>query len=193
MFFIPWLTSKNKGRRFQRDSIDSRLDSLLTTALTQNSREINSIGRGGAIQDDSRREKELNRSASKMTQDSSEGREDEEDLDVKYLYDYDDNDENSDLCLSWADLSMNTSKNTSFNSSMSHRGSITRVLLSHQLAALGTRSASPISSARQEYSGCPATSSSARGNYSPSTLVSMKAEKHNGDRKDEKVMVESVV
>lgn len=184
MFFIPWLTSKNKGRRFQRDSVDSRMDSLMSTALSRTSRSI-SFRAGGTTQEDSRSDKEK---ASECKSGSSKNSSEEQvnDLDEEYLYNYEENEENIDISLSWTDLSFNTSKNTNFNSSMSHRGSVARVLLSHQLSFVSSRSGSPINN------------NSALGssrNHSPCSMqipVLMKTEKY--DDKIEKVAkVESVV
>lgn len=150
MFLIPWLVPNQQGGVFRRDSAQSRLESLLssrssTPRISQRSRRFfadssfksgSSSGSRGSEED--RAGNSSLCEADRMELDylnsftpSKEGHETEDG-------------EKTPLSKSNS-LSMDTSLNTVFNSTMSHRGSITKFLLQQQLQSQNSRSSSPLS------------------------------------------------
>ncbi|KAJ7384293.1 hypothetical protein OS493_022930 [Desmophyllum pertusum] len=148
MFLIPWLMPNQQGGVFRRDSCQSRLESLLSSQpSTPGSRQFSrrffadGSGKSSSSRDDS--------TSSPATGEISLCEADR--IELEYLKGFANNDEENDdqdganksLCVS-TNLSVNTSKNTVYNSTMSHRGSITKFLLQQQ-----SRNSSPVSGSRR--------------------------------------------
>ena len=137
-----------QGGVFRRDSCQSRLESLLSSQpSTPGSRQFSrrffadGSGKSSSSRDDS--------TSSPATGEISLCEADR--IELEYLKGFANNDEENDdqdganksLCVS-TNLSVNTSKNTVYNSTMSHRGSITKFLLQQQ-----SRNSSPVSGSRR--------------------------------------------
>lgn len=176
MFLIPWLVPNQQDGVFRRDSEQSRLESLFssrpsTPRMSQMPRRfiasssLKSCSSGGSGP----------RSSEDDKGDSSLCEADRVELEYFKTFadgahsDEDDDGENSSFS-KLNSLSFDTSINTVFNSTMSHRGSITKFLLQQQPQSHTSRgSSSPLS---DSFRGLGLGSSPSRGGSSRSSMSS---------------------
>ena len=164
MFLIPWLMPNQQGGAFRRDSALSRLESLLSSLPPTPRR----ISRRNFAHD----------SQGSGTGDSDDGRGGDslceaDRIEMEFLQgsgsnDVEDDDQDGGTRRPDDGLRQDTSINTVFNSTMSHRGSITKFLLQQQLQSW-SRSPSPLS---DSYRGSGQGNQSSRGDSSRSSLSS---------------------
>lgn len=151
MFLIPWLMPNQQGGVFRRDSCTSRIESFLGSQPS-----TPRLRTGTFFPED--------RSAKSISGDSGDGSTsatgeislcEADRIEMEYLKGFHYSNENSDdeeaakrpLCASNS-LSVDTSLNTAYNSTMSHRGSITKFLLQQQLQSQ-SRTSTPVSGSRR--------------------------------------------
>lgn len=151
MFLIPWLMPNQQGGVFRRDSHTSRIESFLSSQQsTPRSRTRTFFFEDRSVKGSSGESRDGSTSA---TGDISLYEADM--IEMEYLKgfrysceNFDDQDAaKTSLCESNS-FSMDTSINTAINSSMSHRGSITKFLVQQQLQSQ-SRTPSPVSGSRR--------------------------------------------
>ena len=152
MFLIPWLVPNQQGGIFRRDSAQSRLESLLgsrssTPRISQRSPGFfpeNSFKSCCGSEGSGSKGSEDGRGNSSLCEADR--------MELDYLNSFTPGKQGDEAEDGWKtplsktnSLSMDTSLNTVFNSTMSHRGSITKFLLQQQLQSQISRSSSPLS------------------------------------------------
>ena len=164
MFLIPWLVPNQQGGVFRRDSAQSRLESLLSSQASTPKRLSRKFFAESSMKSCS--------SEGSGQRDSEDGRGDSslceaDRIELEYLKSFatcgesNDHPDGEKTPLSQTNsISMDTSINTAINSTMSHRGSITKYLLQQQLQSQSSRSPSPLSDS------CRGSAQGATGNQS---------------------------
>ena len=148
LFLIPWLMPNQQGGVFRRDSCQSRIESLLSSQpSTPRSRQLSRFFHEALVKSSSG---ESGDGSSSATGDNSLCEADR--IEMEYLKGFAANCDIDDgvekLFSASNSLSMDTSINTVINSTMSHRGSITKFLLQQQLQSQ-SRTSTPVSGSRR--------------------------------------------